>query len=107
MEFKSVIGNQGAGVAAATDFQVFLTLDPQSGPAGDIVLGAGRCPSLAAGGSGDASVKIKWANAGVGAGTYYVGLKADSGGVLDEGNEKNNSFVFRDAATGSGHGITT
>jgi YD repeat-containing protein len=87
---NSTIRNQGSVNAVASSVAIYLTTDPVNSQPSDILLTQSSISAVQAGASTQvASTVVIPANAV--AGTYYIRTVADSGGVLFEHEEDNNS----------------
>jgi subtilase family serine protease len=81
--------NQGAGTAAASTTSFYLSVDATL-DAGDVLLGSRAVPALAGGASSAGSTTVT-IPAGTATGTYNVIARADSGDVVPEAAENNNT----------------
>ena len=81
--------NAGAGTAAASTTSYYLSVDATL-DAGDMLLGSRAVPALAGGASDTGSVTVT-IPAATATGTYTVFARVDSGGVVPETYENNNT----------------
>ncbi len=89
--------NQGAGTTAPSTTSYYLSTDAAL-DGGDILLGSRAVPALASGVSDTGSVTVVIPT-GTPTGNYYVFAKADSGNVVSEVSEANNT-AFRSIRVG-------
>jgi subtilase family serine protease len=82
--------NQGAGTVAASTTTYYLSTNNSVLDAADAVLGSRAVPALASGASDTGSVTVT-IPAGTPTGMHYVYAKADSGNVVVESSETNNT----------------
>jgi subtilase family serine protease len=97
MTLTDTTRNQGSGTAPASTTTFYLSSDTLLDGT-DVVLGSRAVPVLASGASDTGSVTVT-IPAGVATGTYFVFAKADSGSVVSEVSEGNNT-AFRTIKVG-------
>jgi len=81
--------NQGGGAASASTTSFYLSSDSLFG-GGDVLLGSRPIPGLASGASSSGSTVLT-IPAGTASGLYYLLARADADGVIQEGQEANNT----------------
>ena len=81
--------NQGGGAASASTTRFYLSSDALF-DGGDVLLGSRPIPGLASGASSSGSTVLT-IPAGTASGLYYLLARADADGVVQEGQEANNT----------------